>query len=292
MHTNARNNFIGSLWMVLSMAAFTIEDSLLKAAAQTIPLGQILIVFGIFGAIIFAIIAKLNNETLYTPEVISKPMRIRAVFEICGRLFFILAVTLTPLSSATAILQTTPLVVVAGAAILFKEKVGWRRWTAIFIGLIGVIIILQPGTQSFSALSILAVIGMLGLAGRDLASRAAPQSLSASILGFYGFLSVIIAGILFSLWDSKNYIYPDATALLYLTGVILIGVIAYSSLMKAMRTGDVSAVTLFRYTRLLFGVGVGVLFFKETLSFSMITGCALIVISGLFIMFRGRQAKT
>lgn len=287
----ARNNLIGSLWMVFSMATFAVEDMFLKAASQTLPVGQILIVFGVLGSIAFAVIAKLNGDKLYTPEVSSTPMKIRVIFEICGRLFYILAIALTPLSSATAILQATPIVVVAGAALVFKEKVGWRRWTAIFIGLLGVIIILQPGTDSFSALSILAVLGMLGLAGRDLASRAAPSSLSPYILGFYGFLCATIAGVLFSLWDGKSFLFPEMATTLYLLGAVSFGVLAYSSLMKAMRTGEVSAVTPFRYTRLLFGVSIGILFFGETLSITMLLGCALIVISGLFIMWRGKKAK-
>lgn len=289
--THMKNNLTGSLWMVLSMAAFALEDMFLKLAAKAIPLGQVLVLFGICGTLIFAVIAKTNNEKLYTEAVSSGAMKIRAFFEVCGRLFYILAVTLTPLSSATAILQATPLVVVSGAALIFGEQVGWRRWSAIIIGLIGVMIIIQPGTESFSPLSILAVIGMLGLAGRDLASRAAPASLSSSILGFYGFLCVIIAGIIFSLFDGKSYIVPDQAHAIYLACAIFIGIFAYASLMKAMRTGDVSAVTPFRYTRLIFGITLGLLFFGETLSLSMIAGCILIVFSGLFILWRGKQRQ-
>ncbi len=288
---DAKSNLAGSLWMVLAMATFAVEDMFLKAASQHIPVGQVLVIFGIAGSILFALIAKLSGEKLYTPEINSKPMRLRVVFETLGRLFYILALALTPLSSATAILQATPLVVVAGAAVVFKEKVGWLRWTAIFIGLLGVLIILQPGTDSFSALSILAVIGMLGLAGRDLASRAAPSSLSSSILGFYGFLCVIISGTVFSLWEGKSYLMPPLDGTLYLAGAISFGIIAYTSLMKAVRTGEVSAVTPFRYSRLLFGVMFGVLLFGETLSAPMMFGCALIVCSGLFVMWRGKKSR-
>ena len=288
---DAKSNLAGSLWMVLAMATFAVEDMFLKAASHHMPVGQVLVIFGIAGSILFALIAKLNGEKLYTPEINSKPMRLRVIFETIGRLFYILALALTPLSSATAILQATPLVVVAGAAVVFKEKVGWRRWMAIFIGLLGVLIILQPGTDSFSALSILAVVGMLGLAGRDLTSRAAPSSLSSSILGFYGFLCVIISGTLFSLWDGKSYLIPQFEGAFYLTGAISFGIIAYTSLMKAVRTGEVSAVTPFRYSRLLFGVMFGVLLFEETLSATMMLGCALIVCSGLFVMWRGKKSR-
>lgn len=284
-----RANLIGSLWMIAAMATFAIEDSLLKAAAKTLPIGQILILFGLGGALLFAAIARLNKERLFVPDVLSRPMLIRVLFEITGRLFYVLAIALIPLSAATVILQATPLVVVASAAIVFGEKVGWRRWTAIFIGLAGVVVIIQPGTDSFSLLSILAIIGMLGFAGRDLASRAAPATISTALLGLYGFLSVVVAGGLYALWQGAPFVWPDPTTALYLIAAVVAGIGAYSCLMKAMRTGEVSAVTPFRYTRLLFGIALGVLAFGETLSLAMLIGSGLIVFSGLFIIWRGRR---
>ena len=93
------------------------------------------------------------------------------------------------------------MVVVAGAALFFGETVGWRRWSAILVGLIGVVVIIQPTGDSFSALSILAVLGMLGFAGRDLASRAAPATLGTEVLGFYGFLCIVVAGLAYRFWE-------------------------------------------------------------------------------------------
>ncbi|MEP3045244.1 MAG: DMT family transporter [Roseibium sp.] len=290
--TDRRANLIGGVWMVASMAGFAVEDAFLKAASQTLPISEILIVFGLGGALVFGCLAILNKEPLVTSDSISLPMRIRVFFEIVGRLFYVLAVALTPLSAATVILQATPLVVVASAALIFGEKVGYRRWSAIIIGLIGVVIIIRPGTDSFQALSILAVIGMLGFAGRDLASRAAPASVSTTILGLYGFLSLVAAGLIFWAWEQSPFIWPTAKVSLYLLGCVLAGVVAYSCLMKAMRTGEVSAVTPFRYTRLLFGIGLGVVLFGEQLSFPMAIGSGLIVVSGLFILWRGQQTKT
>lgn len=273
------------------MAIFAIEDAFVKAAAVTLPVGQILIMFGLGGAFIFACVIKLNDDPLFVREVVSRSMLVRVFFEVVGRLFYVLAIALIPLSAATVILQATPLVVVAGAALIFGEKVGWRRWTAIILGLIGIVIIIQPGTDSFSMLSILAVVGMIGFAGRDLASRAAPASLSTWILGLYGFLSIILAGVLVSVWQATLYVQPNFEMSLYILGAVLAGVCAYSCLMKAMRTGEVSAVTPFRYTRLLFGIALGIALFGEQLSHSMMVGSALIVISGLFILWRGKHAK-
>lgn len=282
-------NLLGSLWMIASMGLFAVEDSFIKAASVTLPVGQVLILFGLGGAMVFAALACLNKTPLFVPEVLSPPMRIRVVFEVVGRLFYVLALSMIPLSAATVIIQVTPLVVVAGAALVFGEQVGWRRWSAIVVGLIGVVIIVQPGTDSFSVLSILAIIGMLGFAGRDLASRAAPRSLGTVTLGFYGFLAVVVAGILFSIWQGRPFVMPSVQVLLYLAGAVAAGTTAYSFLMKAMRTGDVSAVTPFRYSRLLFGVGMGIVLFGESLTFPMLLGSALIVASGLVILWRGRQ---
>jgi drug/metabolite transporter (DMT)-like permease len=182
------------------------------------------------------------------------------------------------------------LVVVGAAAVIFGERVGWRRWLAIGIGLAGVLIIIQPGSAGFSALSLLAVLGMLGFAGRDLASRAAPATLTTAVLGFYGFWAIIIAGLIYAAWEQAPFVLPDTSTFAFLLGAVLSGVIGYGSLMKAMRTGEVSAVTPFRYTRLIFGVALGVVVFGESLSLSMIVGCGLIVLSGLFILWRGRRA--
>lgn len=289
--TGRKANMLGSIWMIASMAIFAIEDAFVKAASIALPVGQILIIFGLGGAVMFASMAQLKNEPLFIKDVVSRPMRIRVVFEIIGRLFYVLAIAVTPLSSATVILQATPLVVVAGAAMVFGERVGWRRWSAIFIGLVGVITIIQPGTDSFSMLSVLAIIGMIGFAGRDLASRAAPATLSTSILGLYGFLSIVVAGSIFSIWQGASFVLPDIYTSFNLVGAILAGVAAYSCLIKAMRTGEVSAVTPFRYTRLLFGITLGVVLFGESLSSTMLLGSGLIVSSGLFIIWRRNSVE-
>lgn len=288
--TDRRANLLGSLWMLLAMALFAIEDSLLKAAATHLPVGQVMIGFGLGGTFVFAALAKATSQPLFPAAVTSRPMLIRVVFEIFGRLFYLLAIAAIPLSAATVILQATPLVVVAAAAILFKEQVGWRRWLAIIIGMVGVLIIVQPGRDSFSALSLLAILGMLGFAGRDLASRAAPASLGTVILGLYGFAAIIVAGVLVSFWQGTGVQRPETGSVLFLTAAVLTGVCAYTSLMRAMRTGQVSAVTPFRYSRLLFGLALGVLAFGETLTPTMLLGSALIVLSGLFILWRGQKS--
>ena len=275
--------------MITSMAFFAVEDSLIKFVTSTIPIGQILIMFGLGGALIFLLVAHFKNEKIMLRDMLLLPMYVRALFEIIGRLFYVLAISLIPLSTATVFIQATPIVVVAGAAIIFGEKVGWRRWTAILLGLFGVIVIIQPTAESFSFLSILALIGMIGFAGRDLASRAAPENLSVFILGLHGFIALAFSGLIYTIWDDANFVMIDIDTIGFMVGAVVFGVAAYSCLMKAMRTGEVSAVTPFRYTRLIFGVSLGVFFFNESLNYSTVLGTILIVISGLFILSRNKR---
>ncbi len=285
----SRANLIGSLWMVLAMIGFAVEDALLKGLTITQPVAQVLVTFGIVGLVTFAIIARLRNEPVLIRAAVSPAMCVRYVFEIGGRLFYILALALTPLSSTTAILQATPIVLVAGAALFFGETVGWRRWSAVGFGLLGVLVVLRPASDSFTALSILAVLGMLGFAGRDLVSRAAPAALSTSALGVYGFLSLIIAGALYGFWEQRTFVAPTGEEIAVLGAAVVFGIVAYSSLMLAMRTGEVSAVAPFRYSRLLFGIGLGVLWFDESIDLQMVIGCTMIVASGLYILWRGKR---
>ncbi len=289
--TDRAANRLGAVFMVAAMAGFAVEDAFLKAAAQSLPIAQVMVLFGAGGAMVFALWLRAKSQPLAPKEVVSCPMRVRVVFEIVGRLFFTLSLALTPLSSTTVILQATPLVVVAFAALVLGEQVGWRRWLAIVIGLAGVVLIVRPGGDSFSWLSLLAVAGMLGFAGRDLASRAAPASLSTAVLGLYGFLAIVVAGAAYGvIWEQVPFHTPPPMALLSVVGAVACGVFAYSALMRAMRTGEVSAVTPFRYSRLLFGVALGVVMFGERLDSYMLIGSVLIVLSGLVIMWRGRAA--
>lgn len=286
----SESNLRGILWMTLAMALFALEDALVKTAAAFMPSGQMILGFGLGGALIFWVAIIWRREALLA-AVHSNVMRLRMALEILGRMFYFLALALTPLSSTTAILQATPLVVVLGAALFFGEKVVLSRWLAILVGLIGVLIILQPAGDQFSPFSLLALVGMLGFAGRDLASRAAPLSFSTYVLGFYGFVAVIISGVIVSFWSGADYVVPPTTASLALAGGVAVGVVAYMSLMKAMRTGEVSTVTPFRYSRLLFGVGLGYFAFAEPLNSSFWLGSGIVVGAGLFLMLSGRTRR-
>ena len=277
--------------MIASMAAFAIEDAFLKTVTKQLPVGQVLMMFGAAGLCVFALMARRAGASIFQAQVLTKNMLFRAVFEFFGRLFYVLAIALTPMSSATAILQSAPLFVVLGARIFLREKVDAKTWIAILAGLFGVMIILRPSAADFSLLSLLALIGTLGFVGRDLFSRTAPSSLTKEVLGFYGFTTMMIAGACYAVWDGKPFVSLQVHQFLMLAAALLAGVFAYTALMTAMRTGSIGAVTPYRYSRLLFGISIGVIVFGEQLDAPMLLGCAIVIGAGLFIGWQNQRRQ-
>ena len=132
----------------------------------------------------------------------------------------------------------------------------------------------------FSALSLLAVAGMLGFAGRDLATRAAPMRLSNRQLGVIGFAMLGIAGLVILGWTGGARL-PDGREAALMLGACTFGIVGYHALTAAMRTGEVAAVTPFRYTRLVFALILAVLLFGERPDAQTLIGAALVVGAGL-----------
>lgn len=280
------DNQRGALFMTASMAGFAVEDVFVKAAARTMPLGQVLLIIGLVGVVTFASMARSRGEALVPPAFLSRAMLIRSAFEVVGRLFYGLAITLTALSTTSAILQAAPLVVMVGASLVFGEKVGWRRWLAVLVGFAGVMVILRPGAD-FSALSFLAVVGLLGFSGRDLATRAAPKGLSNRQLGTLGFAMLAAAGAIL-LTVTGGAVVPDLHGGLLLVCGAVFGLVGYHALTYAMRTGEVSAVTPFRYTRLVFAMILAIALFGERPDLATWIGAALVVGSGVVVLRRTR----
>lgn len=286
----------GILLMIAAMAGFAVEDSLVKIAARSLPPGEVLLLLGTGGALVFAALARRDGTALFGADVLSRTMVVRAVFEVIARLFYFLAVAFTPLSTATAIMQATPLLMVLGASIFFGERVTGRRWCAILLGFVGVLVVLRPTADDFSPLSLLAVAGMIGFAGRDLASRAAPASFGTRRLGFLGFLAIALSGLLYTGWDQVfrgggALVLPDRGTIAVIAAAVSVGVLSYAALMRSLRTGEISAVAPFRYTRIFFGVGAGVLLFDERLDAVMLIGCAIVLAAGLLVALDARSPR-
>jgi len=286
------DNLRGSLFMVAAMAGFALEDMCLKAAAATgLPVGQIVMLFGAGGTLGFALLTLARGEKLIDPAMWHRAVFARAGAEVSGRLFYTLALGYGALSTTSAILQATPLVVVAGAALILRETVGWRRWGAILIGFAGVLLILRPTADGVSWASLFAVLGMLGFAGRDLATRTAPRALSNMQLGVLGFVVLVPTGAVLAQVEG-GFVRPESTGLGLIALGTVIGIAAYTALTLAMRSGEVSVVTPFRYSRLLFGIGLGVVAFGERPDTWTLIGSAVVLSAGFYTMIRESRRRS
>lgn len=281
-----RANLIGAGFMCFAMALFAVEDTIFKALTQSLPTGLALTGFGLSGLALFVLWALIRREAVWSANYLRRPMLIRSSFEITGRLFFALSLALTPLAATSAILQATPLVVAAGAAIFLGETVGPRRWAAMGVGFIGVLLILRPTPESFEATSIFALLATLGFAGRDLATSVSPKTMSGRQLGTLGFMVLVVAGLVLVPFYGVPAEMPALPALGAVAIAAVVGVVAYNALTVAMRTGDIAVVTPFRYSRLLFALGFAVLWFGERPDLMTLAGAVLIVGSGLYTLMR------
>ncbi|MBD0865494.1 MAG: DMT family transporter [Rhodobacteraceae bacterium] len=221
---------------------------------------------------------------MLTPVVI-----LRNLAEMIGTMGFVTSLALMPLSLASAILQAAPLIVVLGAALILQEFVGWYRWMAILVGFVGVLLVIQPGTEGFNAYVVFAVIGVVGLGLRDLATRRVPTDISSQQLGFLGFLSLLPAGLLLWLITGHPVVNPSPQNWAMLGTSIILGVMAYFFIVLATRIGEVSFVTPFRYARIVFALIIGGLVFGEVPNTWMLLGIALIAGSGIFALWRERK---
>lgn len=285
------DNLRGAALMVLSMLGFAIEDAFIKMMGDDLPVGQILLLLGMGGSAVFAVITLMQGRALFERAMLSPPVMVRAVGEIIGTVCFVSAIVYTPLSSASAILQATPLVVTLGAALFLGERVGWRRWAAIGVGFAGVLMIIRPGLDAFSPLSLFALGGVFGLAARDVATRKIPATLSTMQLSFLGFLAVVPAGMLHIGVTDAGFAPMDLRLWGLIATCIFIGVFAYYGIVAAMRVGEVSFVTPFRYTRLIFALVIGMGFFGEAPDAVTLIGAAVIVGSGIFTLWRERKQR-
>ena len=283
-------NLKGILFMILAMAGFAFEDLFIKLLSTYFPISEVIIILGFTGTFIFFIIALLQNAPIIHKDLLNKHVIIRTTCELLGAVFFVTAIALTPLSSATAILQIAPLLVTIGAVIFFKEKVGWRRWTAVFIGFIGVLLIVRPGFEGFMPASIFAILGSVFLAARDLATRAMQVKLPSVTIELYAFIAFGISGILIIPFNSPM-VLPTSNQIIYFIGASAFGVIAYYSLVISSRIGEMSVISPFRYSRIVFAMLLAIIILDENPDGLTLIGASIVVASGLYTFVRETVLK-
>ena len=281
----------GAALMVLAMACFTIEDALIKALSDHLPPAQIIWMLGVGGAVAFSAALMATGRPLWSPDYVRRRVLLRSGAEAVGTCFFVTALALIPLSLASAVIQATPLVVALGATLFLGARLGWRRWLAIAAGFGGVLLIVRPGAVGFEPAVLLAIGGMVGLAARDLLTRTLPASVTGSRISLHAFAALVPAGAALQAAQAQALVLPDAGEWALLLACVVIGIGAYLTIVTATRMGDISVVSSFRYSRMLFALVVGAAVFGERPDATTLVGVAIVIGSGTFMLLREARVR-
>jgi len=274
--------------MAVGMAAFTMNDAITKAVSSEMNFGQVMLVRGLFATVLIAALSMHQRAMRPLRMLLITPVTLRVGAEVGGTVAFLAAIVNLPLANTAAIFQALPLAVTLGAALVFGEPVGWRRWLAIAAGFAGVVIIVRPGLNGFNQFSLFALLAVIFFAVRDLATRRIPARIPSLFITLVTTVTVMAAGaiVLFPLggWRSPS---GRGLGLLALAAVLVL--IGYQYVIMALRSGDISAVAPFRYSALLWAILLGYLVFGDIPDGMMMTGATIIVLSGLYTFYRERR---
>jgi S-adenosylmethionine uptake transporter len=284
MTDNAR----GAALMALGMAAFTFSDAAMKVVGQTIPLFQAVMLRGVLVSVLFALIAwRIGAFATPLAAADRRLMALRVGAEALAAWFFFLALFNMPLANVIAILQALPLAIVAAGALFLGERVGWRRWSMIGLGFLGVLLIVRPGTEGFDRYAVFALLSVVCVTVRDLATRRMSAAVPSLRVAFWSAFGVTLFGAAGSL--TETWVQPDAQLLGVLavgSGFILCG---YLLVILAVRRGDLAVVTPYRYTGLVWALALGWLVFGDWPDALTLAGAGVIVGTGLYTFWRERR---
>ena len=276
--------------MAVATAGFTVNDAITKVVSAEMNFGQVMLVRGMFAIGLIAALAFHQGALRSLRTLLVKPVALRVIGEVGGTVSYLAAISHLPLANISAILQALPLLVTLGAALAFGEPVGWRRWLAIIAGFVGVLIIVRPGAEGFNQFTLFALISVVFCALRDLATRRIPAHIPSLFVTLLTTVTVTTTGAVIVV-PLGGWTPPSAHALGLLAMAAVLVLIGYQCVIMALRTGDISAVAPFRYLALLWAMLLGYLIFGDAPDAMMITGAAVIVLSGLYAFHRERKRK-
>ena len=271
--------------MIIAMGCLTLTDMLIKIASQSLPIGQVMITYGIGALLVFWGLLRIKGEPIQLSPLTNPAVIWRNVGDLIAMNSMFLALVFVPLSTIGAVIQAVPLLVTAAAALFLGEKVGLRRVSAIFVGFFGTLLIIQPGANTFDITATLVLVAALGMALRDIATKLVRESFSTLLLTFYSCFLFIFSGSILLLTKGVPSL-PDWGDVAMLVAMIIAGCLGFFFMTEAVRLGDMSVVIPFRYSRLLFSMAAGILILGEQVNAMMLIGSALTILSGLYIWHR------
>jgi drug/metabolite transporter (DMT)-like permease len=284
-----QQNLRGATMMTVGMLGFAVNDTITKSFAGELGVGQLILIRGIIATSLVYIVARYLGHTRPWRLAFRPMMFARSVSEIAATFFFLTALFHLPIANVSAIMQMLPLALTMAAAVFFGETIGWRRVTAILIGLAGVLIIIRPGLAGFNIYSVY-VLGAVGACVvRDLVTRRLGAELPALFITFVTSVFVTAMGAVLSLTQPWQPVTLQHMSRISASALFLL--IGYYFVVQAMRVGDIGFVSPFRYFILIFSIVGGMVAFHEFPDLLTWLGSALVVATGVYTLYRERVVR-
>ena len=284
-------NFRGALLMMICMGAFVLNDAFVRLAGNTLPLGQILFFRGSITTFILVIAAWYAGIfRIQVSQEDKLKVVVRSIIEGLTAYFFLTAVLHMPFANVTAILQILPMTVTLAAAFVFKETVGRFRTTLILIGFIGVLFIIKPSVNGFNVYSFYALIAVFLITLRDLITR----KLSTEVHTLLPTVSASFGVLLFSIILMFNTPFQslDMQNSFFILMAAFFIIFGYYTAVLVMRSGEISFISPFRYSAILFALIIGFVFFAEVPDRQAFLGMLIIATSGIVLLFRNKKNQS
>ena len=284
------NDLLGIFYMLLCQFSFATNDAFVKVIYQNYDeifvLNQIIFIRGIFTLLFISLFLYIKKEIDFKLIFHSKELRIRGLLESLAGLFFFIGIALLPFANVYILLSMAPILLTAFSAIFLNEKVRWRRWSAVLLGFIGVVVVINPGKLETSYYFIFPIIAAIMLSIRDLYTKNFKHNYHSLQIAFMTcFVVTIFFGIL-SIYKFYDFSLKDIFILFISAFFLSIG---YIFSIATIKIALVSVTSTFRYSVILWGILYGYFLFDEVPSTNTYVGALIIVVSGLIIISRQKK---
>ncbi len=287
---NLSDSAKGVVAMIVATLLLTLNDAVTKLLTESYSIWQVLTLRHLFSLCV--IVPYICWITGWSAMRVTNHagLAIRTLFFVATTVFIVASFSLLPLAFVTAIAFSSPIFVVAFSHFFTSEKVGPRRWLAVLAGFIGVLVIVRPGGADFAYVLILPVLAALAAGGRDVITRGLSRTESSISILFWANIAVICFAFVVTSTQGWAPISLASMALLFLNG--LLNASAHFLIIDALRLGDASLVSPFRYSGLLWAIILGLLIWGDFPDAWTLVGAAVLVASGIYIIERAPRAQS
>ena len=283
-------NFRGALIMMICMSAFVLNDAFVRLAGDSLPLAQILFIRGLITTVLLLAFAIYGG--VFSLKVSKKDkwrIFFRSIAEALTAYFFLTAVMKMPFANVTAILQILPMTVTLAAAFVFKEKVGIIRISLILIGFFGVVLIINPSADGFNLYAVYALIAVVLITIRDLITRKLSSEVPTLLPTVSASIGVLLFSVILLINTPLQPLNMQNSLFIFLAAFFI--VFGYYTAVLVMRSGEISFISPFRYTAILFALILGFIFFDEKPDITAFVGIVIVMLAGIVLMMRNSSVQ-